>query len=141
MPYTTVTAIQAKIPSPVLDDALDDDGDGNRDPGLLDQIIQNAADAVDALICNRVALPLAMVPASVRNASLWFAVEEIYARRGKDLPKDMATAITTARKWLEAVRDGKQQLDASAPIVLQAGAGGNPYVPGRVPITGSPTTY
>lgn len=141
MPYTTTAAIEAKIPAPVLNDALDDDGDGVRDDGLLDQIVMNASDAVDALICNRVSLPIATIPASVRHAALWFAIEEIFSRRQKDLPKDAATAIAAARKWLEAVRDGKQQLDASSPIVLQAGSGGNPYVPGRVPVQGSPTTY
>ena len=126
--------MQAKIPGPILDDALDDDGDGNRDAGLLDQIVQNASDAVDALICNRIATPVDPPPASIRNAALWFAVEEIYGRRQKDLPKDFAKAIGTARSWLEAIRDGSQQLDASVAPVLQASEGGQPFVPGRVPV-------
>jgi phage gp36-like protein len=141
MAYTTTEAIQAKVPGPVLNDALDDNGDGLPDEGLLDQIIANAADAVDAMICNRVTLPLIEAPASVRNAALWFAVEEIYGRRQAEMPKDFATAIKAARGWLGAVRDGEQQLDANAPVTLKAGAGGNPYVPGRVPASGSPTTY
>lgn len=140
--YTTNAAIEAKVPAPVLNDALDDDGDGNRDAGLLDQIIANASDAVDAMICNRVTLPLAdPAPASVRNAALWFTVEEIYGRRQAELPKTFAAAITEARKWLMAVRDGQQQLDASAPISLEAAEGGQPYVPGRVPVAGSSPNY
>jgi phage gp36-like protein len=141
MAYTTSAAIEAKVPGQVLTDALDDDGDGQRDEGLLDQIIANASGAVDAMICNRVVLPLEAVPASVGNAALWFAVEDIYGRRQVELPKNFATAIKAARDWLEAVRSGKQQLDASAPIVLEANEGGQPYVPGRVPMPGSGTNY
>jgi hypothetical protein len=140
--YTTQAAIQAKIPAPFLNDALDDDGDGNPDSGLLDQIIANAGDAVDAMICNRVTLPLTDdPPASVRIAALWFAIEEIYGRRQAEMPKAFAVAIAEARKWLEAVRDGKEQLDATAAIDLQANEGGQPYVPGRVPVAGFPPNY
>ena len=139
--YTTIGAVQGKIPGPVLTDALDDDADGNADTGLLDVIIQNASDAVDALICNRVATPLAAPPASVRSAALWFAVEEIYGRRQKELPKDFAVAIRSARDWLMAVRDGKQQLDATVAPVLMAASGGNPVVPGRVPVMGVANVY
>ena len=108
---------------------------------LLDQVVANASDAVDALICNRVACPVANPPASVRNAALWFAVEEIYGRRQRDLPKDFERAIATARKWLEAIRDGKQTLDASVPLVLQASEGGQPNVPGRVPMPPGSVNY
>ena len=139
--YTTIAAVQGKIPGPILTEALDDDGDGNADEGLLDTIIQNAADAVDALICNRIATPLATPPASVRNAALWFAVEEVYGRRQKELPKDFAVAIAGARAWLVAIREGKQQLDAAVAPVLAAGSGGNPVVPGRVPVMGTVNTY
>jgi hypothetical protein len=139
--YTTTAAVEGKVPGPVLTDALDDDGDGRRDEGLLEAIIQNASDGVDALICNRVATPIATPPASVRNAALWFAVEEIYGRRQKELPKDFAKAIASARAWLEAVRAGKQNLDAAVPVVLAAGGGGQPAVPGRVPMSGSAKTY
>lgn len=132
-PYTTTAAIEAKIPAPILDDALDDDHDGQRDPALLDAIIANATDAVDAMIGNRITLPLTTVPAAVRTAALWFVIEEIYGRRQLDLPKNYATAIAANRAWLEQVRDGKQQLDNTAPITLQANSGGQPRVPGRVP--------
>jgi phage gp36-like protein len=140
-PYTTTAAIEAKIPGAILDDALDDNGDGQRDDGLLTTIIANATDAVDAMLCNRITLPLATVPASVKNAALWFAVEEIYGRRQAELPKNFAAAIKEARAWLEAIRSGRQQLDASVEITLVAGGGGQPAVPGRVPIPGSDTTY
>ena len=133
MSYTTTTAIEAKIPAPILDDALDDDHDGQRDPGLLDAIIANATDAVDAMIGNRVTLPLATVPASLRTAALWFVIEEIYGRRQLDLPKNYAAAVASARKWLEAIRDGQQSIDSTAPLTLSANSGGQPRVPGRVP--------
>ena len=133
MSYTTVEAITAKIPGPILDDALDDDHDGMRDDGLLDTIITNAQDQVDAFIGNRVSLPLTTIPAAVKTAALLFAIEEIYGRRQIELPKNYATAIASTRKWLEQIRDGKQTLDATAPLTLSANSGGQPRVPGRVP--------
>ena len=136
MPYTTQAAIQAKVPAQILTDALDDNGDGLPDAGLLDAIIANASDAVDAYLCNRIALPLPNPTASVRIAALWFAIEEIYGRRQAELPPEFAKAIANACTWLEAIRDGKQQLDATAPIVLQAAAGSQPAIPGRIPMGG-----
>lgn len=140
MAYTNQAAIEAKIPGPVLNDALDDDGDGQRDAGLLERIIANATDAVDAMICNQVVLPLASEPASVRDAALWFAVEEIYGRRQRELPKDFATAIAAVRKWLGEVRAGEQRLDAALARPSGAAAGSQPRVPGRVP-AGADTTF
>ena len=139
--YTTAAAVEARIAPQVLTDALDDDGDGERDSGLLEQIIANASSTVDGMICNRVATPLDSPPASVVAAALWFTIEEIYGRRQMELPKNFATAIAAARAWLTAVREGKQNLDAATPVVLKAGGGGNPQVPGRVPVAGSATTY
>ena len=77
----------------------------------------------------------------VANAALLFACEEIYNRRQAEMPKSLVAAIETARQWLMAVRDGKQNLDASATLALSANSGGNPHVPGRVPLMGSATTY
>jgi len=141
MPYTTTAAIEAKIPAPILNDALDDNHDGLRDEGILDQIIANASLEVDAMICNRVPLPLATAPPSIAQAALLFACEEIYTRRQADLPKPLTTALETARAWLTAIRDGKQNLDAATALALNANSGGNPQIPGRIPIIGAPTTY
>lgn len=140
MAYTTQADVEAKVSALVLDDVLDDNGDGQRDSGLLDQVIANASIEVDGFICNRVTTPVVTPPASVQSAALWFTIRDLYGRRQRDLPKDWAAAIAAVEKWLMAVRDGTQTLDFSSVGALTAAAGTDPRVPGRVP-SGSQTTY
>lgn len=130
--YTTQAAIQAKVPPLILVDALDDDGDGDADAGLLDQIIANASNDVDAMICNRVALPLATVPASVSGAALWLAIADIYGRRQKEMPEDFKRRLRQVNDFLEKVRDGKEILDATATQAITSESGQRTYVPGRL---------
>ena len=69
------------IPGPRLRDALDDDGDGQADEGLLDAIIASVDGAVDAYLAGLYDVPFATPPAPVIEASLVFACERIYDRR------------------------------------------------------------
>jgi len=138
MPYTNQAAIEAKVPANILNDALDDDGDGQRDPGLLDQIIANASMMVDGWIGSRVDVPMAEPTAAVQSAALWFTIREIYGRRQRDLPRDWAEAITQVEEWLRGIAEGTSEDSSISGIT--AAAGTNPKVPGRLP-GGGQTTY
>ena len=145
MPYITQAQIEAIVPPPVLTDALDDDQDGQRDPGMLDQIIANASNACDALICSRYAVPFATPPASLSRAALCLAVAMIYGRR--EVPDEkLPPEAKEAKQWRDYLRQagmGEVQLDIAATVPLLAQGGGNAYVPGRVPLpdsTGNLTT-
>jgi len=130
MSYTTQALIQAAIPPQHLNDALDDDGDGTADAGMLDGVIAKASQTVDALIAAQFATPIAdPVPAPVREAAFVFACELIYDRRQileKNPYRDRAD------KWRERLADigaGKSNLDAA--VAPGAEYGGPNYVPNR----------
>lgn len=81
MPYITSSQIYAEIPQPKVNDALDDDGDGRPDAGILDQIIADAGNEVDGYLQARYPVPFNPAPAIVVQATLIFACEKIYGRR------------------------------------------------------------
>ena len=81
MAYTTQAKIEALIPAPHLRDALDDDRDGVADTDLLDTVIANADNAVDAYLSGLYTVPFTTVPSAAAEASLMFACEAIYTRR------------------------------------------------------------
>jgi phage gp36-like protein len=82
MPYITCQQIYGNIPQPKVNDALDDDGDGQADPGVLDQIIADSCQEVDGYLQGRYTVPFTgEIPSVVVQASLAFACEKIYGRR------------------------------------------------------------
>lgn len=102
--YCTASQIYAKIPQPKVNDALDDDGDGQADTGLLDALIANASNEVDAALQARYAVPFsAPVPALCVQCALVFSCEEINRRR--ELIGDKNPFTAEANKLREKLRD------------------------------------
>jgi phage gp36-like protein len=151
MPYVTTAQVTAIIPAPVLRDALDDEGTGQlfEDPdsllpARLAQVLQNASDKVDAFCAARYSTPFASPPKAVVRAALCFAAAAIYARR--EVPEEkLPPEAKESKRWeelLQKVQDGKASLDVALAPALGAAAGGNPFVPGRIPVPsqGGPLT-
>lgn len=132
--YVNASQIYGLIPQPKVNDALDDNGDGQPDAGLLDQVIANAAARVEGQLASRYAVPFdAPYPAFVVLATLYFAVEEIYRRRevfGDKNPYAKETA--DIREQLRKIANRELPLDAGIDETAQANYGGPVYVPGRV---------
>jgi phage gp36-like protein len=123
MPYTTQAEIEAKIPAAVLNDALDDDGDGTADTGVLDQVIALADGEVDGYLCGLFTVPFATPPAKVKAASFAFACEGIYQRRS--IPEDKNPFAKLAAWWrnhLQEVGAGKLPFDAATDMAFTPGA-------------------
>ena len=142
MAYVTQDQILARLPLPELTDALDDDGSGQFNTDLLTGILAAASLEVDGLVGSRYVVPLNPAPAAAQQAALAFALDAIYARRR--VPDDKNPFRKDAAAWrehLRAVGRGEKQLDAATALPIQANSGGQPYVPGRVPVAGSPSTY
>lgn len=114
MAYTTQSEIETKIPANHLVNALDDDGDGNADTGILTAIIESAGNAVDAYLAGLFTVPFAdPAPAPCREAAFIFSCETIYDRRQileKNPFKDRADFW---RKRLEEIGKGAIPLDAA----------------------------
>lgn len=125
--------MQAEIPEPVLRDALDDDGDGQADAGLLDQIIVNASDEINGLIGGRYTTPLVTPPSVVKRAALVFSCEAVYRRRrnGDDQNPYRKTA-DALRQVLKDIGAGKLSLDAAIVSDVTAAFGSATFLPSRV---------
>lgn len=83
MAYTDRAALEAELPRQFLRDALDDDGDGAEDPGLLDRILANAAVEIDGILGQRYAVPFpAPAPAVVAHAAKAIVLDSLHRRRG-----------------------------------------------------------
>jgi len=120
--YVTQQQIAASIPLPTLTDALDDDRDGVADAGLLDNIIAQASQSVDAYLAGIYAVPFAdPAPAAVGDAAYTFACEMIYDRRAV-AANPFKAAADGWRKRLEAIAKREQNLDASVPLAAVPGA-------------------
>jgi len=81
--YTSESELKANLPPDFIRQALDDDSDGEADADLLDQIIQNASDEVDAALGQRYPVPFpSPFPAVVKTACRIFVLDTLYMRRG-----------------------------------------------------------
>ncbi len=120
--YCDQSAITAVIPAPTLTDALDDDRDGVADDGLLDTIIAQASQSVDAYLSGLYTTPFAdPVPAPVAEAATVFACEMIYDRRPV-ANNPFKAAADAWRTRLQAIAKREQNLDANVPLANAPGA-------------------
>jgi len=107
-----------------LNDALDDDGDGSPDEGLLDRIIAAAQLAVDGFLEGRYLVPLSPVPSLAKEATLIFVCEKIYERRrqGPDETNPFSKRANDFRAELKAVSDGEKSIAATLKPAFSPGA-------------------
>lgn len=122
MSYTTQARIETAIPAQHLVDALDDDGDGMADAGVLTEVLASAAGAVDAFLAGLFAVPFVVVPAVASEAAFVFACERIYDRRQvleKNPWRDQAEGW---RERLREIGSGKLPLDAALERSFAPGA-------------------
>jgi len=107
-----------------LNDALDDDGDGQVEAELLDRLIQTASNAVDGFLQGRYVTPLNPVPAIVTEATLVFTIEKIYNRRkqGPDERNPYEPRANEFRERLKRIADRKESLDAQELAAFTPGA-------------------
>lgn len=83
MPYLTQQDLEANIPAPFLVDALDDDGDRQIDPDVLDGVLDSASRSVDAVLGQRYGVPFPDPPPVIAvRAAVAFAAQLCYQRRG-----------------------------------------------------------
>jgi phage gp36-like protein len=107
-----------------LNDALDDDGDGQVDAGLLDRLIASASSAVDGFLQGRYVTPLNPVPAIAVEAALVFTMEKIYNRRkqGPDERNPYEPRANEFRERLKRIADRKESLNAQELAAFVPGA-------------------
>ncbi|HEY1788666.1 MAG TPA: phage protein Gp36 family protein [Verrucomicrobiae bacterium] len=107
-----------------LNDALDDDGDGQVETGLLDRLIASASGAVDGFLQGRYVTPFNPAPAIVAEATLIFAIEKIYNRRkqGPNEKNPYEERATEMRRRLKRIADREESLNAEEREAFRPGA-------------------
>jgi phage gp36-like protein len=107
-----------------LNDALDDDGDGQVDAGLLDRLIYATSNAVDGFLQGRYVTPLNPAPAIAMEAALVFTIEKIYNRRkqGPNEKNPYEERAIKMRSRLKDIADRKESLDAEEKPAFRPGA-------------------
>lgn len=118
MAYTTRAQIEANLPPQFLLQALDDNGDGTEDTGLLDTILEGADGEVEAILGQRFAVPFtAPIPPVVPRAALVFTLETLYRRRGygtEERPNPFAAEARKLREKLDRIARGEEPLAPEA---------------------------
>lgn len=123
MAYVIQAEIEAEVPPQHLTDALDDDRDGARDAGLLDQIIANASRQVDGFLATIYTVPFASPPPVVRQAALVFVCEALYSRRERGGDANPWKARADAwREQLKLIGTTSMPLDATIAMAFPPGA-------------------
>jgi phage gp36-like protein len=124
MPYVSLIQIQTKIPAAILNDALDDDGDGKADAGQFDAIVATASAEIDGYLSGLFAVPFAdPAPAKVVSAAMAFVCEMIYQRRGVQEERNPFDSVAKFwRKHLQQVGNREIPFDASAVQAFVPGA-------------------
>jgi phage gp36-like protein len=113
--YTSAEKIEREFSEPRLRAALDDDGDGVADEGLLAGIITDAGETVDGFLSGRYETPFDPVPSLVAEATFVFVCEKIHNRRrqGPDEANPYEKRADAFRKQLKAIGNGEEALDAA----------------------------
>jgi phage gp36-like protein len=121
--YITANDILTLISNNQFIQFTDDDADGVADSGVLDLIITDCSNQVDAFVSSIYTTPFtAPYPSKVREACLVFVCEALYARRLTPSESNPFTARANLwRKILEDVGSGGSPLDGSIPRTFRPG--------------------
>lgn len=116
MAYVTRAQVNGKIPAAVLNDALDDDGDGTEDAGAFDGIVATASLEVDGYLSGLFSVPFSNPPPKVQTAALIFVLEILYQRRQIETEKNPFTKPALWwREHLQKVGNRELPFDAATP--------------------------
>lgn len=138
MGYTTQADLTALLESAKVTQALDDDSTGAADAGLF-ALIQTAVDnEIHGYLEGRFAVPLAPVPAFLKDAELVLEAEMLWARRGNSGQNNpWSDRADKIRDRLASIRDGAPLSIASSQGTDAGGIVSEPsstYSPGRSPL-------
>lgn len=122
MQYVTRQQVTALVPPMILNDALDDDGDGVEDPGLFDSIVCTQSLIVDGFLSGLFPTPFANPPAKAQAAALSFVLENLYSRRAvAGAQNPFAKEANWWREHLQKVGNRELPFDAQMPKAYPPG--------------------
>lgn len=140
MDYCTDAELARLIPERTLVELASDDPAAT----LADAVVMGEArefgqSQCDARLRKRYTLPLPGVPAELKHWALALARWWLYTRRpgGPEIPREVSEAKADALRALDAVRDGKMDIDLPA----EDGGGGGLVEGGRIKVRAPAPTF
>jgi len=116
MPYCTQADIEKQIPEDTLIELTDDDAAGSVDTDIIDRVIADADEEIDAFVSMNYSLPFDSTPALIRRMSVDLSICNLYARRSHlDMPDSIKDRCDRDRRLLEQIAKGQLKLDVPDP--------------------------
>ena len=116
MRYVELTDLVGLLPNARLTEALDDNGDGQPDPGVFDSVADTVSRDIDSRLGQRYTTPFPYpYPSIVIYAARILALEALYNRRGQTGDKNpFGKQADAQRAKLDAIGAGTQPLQPGA---------------------------
>lgn len=127
MSYLTNNDLELRVGSAAYVQLADDDGDGNADAAVVDEIRRAAEGEVDSYLATRFAVPIDTstfpeLADVLRSITLDLAEYRLRIRR-PPAPAHVLDRYMTALRWLRDVADGRVALPAASPLPTAANRG------------------
>lgn len=122
MPYIEQSELSGLLPTEFVIEALDDDEDGAADAAAWAEVVAEVQEAIDGPLSTRFPTPFAEpLPKILKRCARYFAVEQLYARRGVSDKNPHAETIKGLHALLRAIARGEAGLSAEVKPISNAG--------------------
>lgn len=112
MPYCILADIEKRLPSINVGVLTDDAGGVAIDNAKVDQAISDADTTINSYLQSRYSMPFATTPKLINRLSADLAIYFLYQRKyDADMPDSMRARYTDAVRMLDAIANGKINLD------------------------------
>jgi phage gp36-like protein len=127
MPYITNADIQQRVGAEAYVQLADDDGDGQADTGVVDEVRLGAEGEVNSYLARRYAVPIdltthADLAGLLASVTLDLAEYRLRVRR-PPVPQETLGRRSQAVDWLTRVAGGALDLPAAAPVAANTTRG------------------
>lgn len=113
--YCTLDDIKKLLPEEIVIQLTDDEGQGEVNPGRVDEAISQADAEIDSYCAVRYRVPFDPVPDLVKKCSVDLAIYNLYSRRAEEIPQTRTDRYRNAIRQLEGISKGTVSLGVDPP--------------------------
>ena len=126
MAYTNLNKIIQTIPLVKLVQLVDDDKDGNPDSGILDGLILESDNLIDAYVGDRYVVPFGTVPDLIESFSRRLTIYKCYERKAiQEMPEGVIRMQKDVIDTLKLIANGVVKIPFANESAAPANAGFN----------------
>jgi phage gp36-like protein len=116
---TAASVLYPFVEAAVIDELIDDDGDGNVDTTVFDGMVSLVEAQFESYICRRYDIPLDVTDSTILAIAQFYCGRlfeyHVYARR-RAVDDEMGSRYNQTLQELEAIRNGRIGLRDTAPV-------------------------